>query len=336
MASVQPYGDRWRAVVRRAGFKARSKIFPTKKAADAWARELEIELDRGLYRNPSEDLKQTTADLFQKFAEEVSPGRKGGRWEITRLERFIREDEFTRRKLNQLTPDDIRAWRDRRLKQVSAATVNREMNLISGVFTYAIKEWGLTLKENPVHLVKRPPPGKARSRRWSDADIEAILEVSGFDKDVAPRTGKDYVGWAVLLAIETAMRLGELCSIKVNDVDFEDRKVSLYDTKNGDDRDVPLSSGAMALLKTLVVGKDPGDFIFPLSGDSLGLYFREARKAAGLEDLHFHDTRHEAATRLSRKLSNVLELSAVTGHRSLQALKRYYNPRASELAHKLD
>jgi integrase len=60
-----------------------------------------------------------------------------------------------------------------------------------------------------------------------------------------------------------------------------------------------------------------------------------ACKRAGIADLHFHDLRHEATSRIAERLDNILELSAVTGHKSVQLLKRYYHPRATDLARKL-
>ena len=211
------------------------------------------------------------------------------------------------------------------------------MNLISGVFTHAIKEWGIPLRENPVHLVKRPAgTGRHRNRRWSEDDLAKVLDAAGWKQEHRPTVGREYVGWAVLIAIETAMRLGELCSLRVRDFDPAGRYVTLHDTKNGDARAVPLSKKAVELFTVLVEGRGKGEQIFGVSAASLGVYFREVRKKAGVVDLRFHDTRHEAATRLSKKLPNVLELSAVTGHRSLQSLKRYYNPTPTELAAKLD
>ena len=144
------------------------------------------------------------------------------------------------------------------------------------------------------------------------------------------------MGWSVLLAIETAMRIGELCALTVNDYDPVGRSATLHDSKNGDARAVPLSKRAIEILNRLTEGKERDEKIFPVSAESLGLYFRDARNKAGVTNLKFHDTRHEAATRISKKLSNVLELSAVTGHRSLSSLRRYYNPTATELASRLD
>jgi integrase len=337
VASITPYGDRWRAVVRRVGYKVRSKIHPTKRLAEAWARSIEREMDHRSYFDPGKGLKTTVGELFEKFSTDVCPHRKGGRWEAVRLAMLLRTADFVERRLDQLQPEDIRAWRDERLKEVSEASVNREMNLISGVFTHAIKEWGMPLRENPVYLVKRPSnTGRHRNRRWTEDDIAKVLRAAEWKQEHRPRVGREYVGWAVLVAIETAMRLGELCSLRVGDFHPAERYVTLHDTKNGDPRAVPLSKKAVELLTILVEGRGASEQIFGVSAASLGVYFRKVRKKAGVVDLRFHDTRHEAATRLSKKLPNVLELSAVTGHRSLQSLKRYYNPTATELASKLD
>ena len=168
MASITPYdGDRWRAVVRRVGYKVRSQIFDTKRKAETWSRKIENEMDEAKYRDPREGLRSTVRDLMEKFRDEVATLRKGGRWERLRIDLLLRTADFVERRLDQLTPEDIRIWRDARLKQVSGASVNREMNLISGIFTHAIKEWGVKMPGNPMHLVGRPKNvDKHRNRRW--------------------------------------------------------------------------------------------------------------------------------------------------------------------------
>jgi integrase len=339
VASITQYrGKTWRAVIRKTGYRPISKTFPTKQQAQLWATATEAAMATGVHRDVVAEARSTSVrELFEKFRDDVTPTRKGQRWERVRINLILRIADFPHRRLDQLSPEDIRQYRDDRLKVVSAASVNRELNLISGVFTYAIKEWGEPLRENPVHLVRRPAGnGKWRNKRWSQADLDALLKACEWDITRKPRVGRDYVGWAVQLGIETAMRLSELCALRVSDVHAAERYVTLWQTKNGDARQVPLTKRAQELLLQLVEGRSGDEFVFPLSSDSLGLYFREFRHKAGLVDLRFHDTRHEAATRLSKKLSNVLELSAVTGHRDLKSLKRYYNPNATELAQKLD
>lgn len=340
MASVKPYREGWRAVVRRVGYPVRSKVFKLKKDADAWSREIESSMDNNKYRDLARAKEHTVGALFERFRDEVCASRKGGRWDKVRINYLIKTAEFTKRRLDQLRFEDIRDWRDGRLKQVSAPSVNREMNLISGIFSHAINEWSAPLAGNPVHMVSRPKGSdRQRNRRWYDDELKAVLTAAKWDETKPrPTTGKGMLPWALLLALETAMRPSELTSLKVKDFHPQERCVRLGDSKNGDARDVPLSTKAMQYLTFLTEGRKAEELIFIVSWESLGAYYRDVRKTAGLadSDLRFRDLRHEATTRLSRKFNNQLELAAVTGHRSLQSLKRYYNPTAAELAKRLD
>lgn len=339
MAAITPYEGRWRAVIRRVGYKTRSKIHSTKKQAEAWARSIENEIDSGKYRDPAKGMKLTVQELFEKFRDEVAPTRKGHRWETVRIDKLLDTADFVARRLDQLTPDDITVWRDHRLTQVSASSVKREMNLISGIFKHAMMEWRVGLSFNPMHLVSRPKNAdRERNRRWHQHEIDAVLEAAGWKEDVKPRIGKDMVGWALLIAIETAMRPSELCALKVKDFHPAEFCVRLHDSKNDDGRDVPLSSKALKWLTFITEGRGPNELIFMLQWESLGQYFRKVREKAGLADadIRFRDSRREGTTRLAKKFSNALELSAVTGHRSLQSLKPYYKPTAKELAARMD
>jgi hypothetical protein len=334
MASITQYRDKtWRAQIRRVGYTPISKTFPTKREAQIWVRQIELGMDQ--HRAPPVKSAQTVGQVFEKFRDEVSPTRKGQRWETVRINMLLRAD-FTRRRLDQVSPADIRTWRDKRLTEVAPASVYREMNLISGVFSHAIKEWSL-MTANPVRLVSRPKGrGNERTQRWSPDETKRFLAACEWQEGVTPTTGHAHVPWAVLICIETAMRLGEVAGLRKSDVNIEERWVNLSDTKNGDGRTVPLTRRAAELFACLLAGKEPGDPLFPVGKETLGVYFREYRKKANLPNHHFHDTRHEATTRLAPKFSNALELSAVTGHRSLQSLKRYYNPTTTELVKRLD
>ena len=339
MASIKQYrGRTWRAIVKRVGFPVQSQTFALKKDAEAWAASIEATM--GVSKFDALQLKQasvtTARAIFERYIKEVGPSKRG-RNEIGTLTRIARDAAFMRLRADRVKPTDIRDWRDARAKEVQPQSVNREFNSISGVFTYAIKEWGLGLPSNPCHSVSAfKGADKARDKRWNPKDVEKFLAACAWDEQADPKTGRDYVGWALLLAIETAMRVGEICLPTVADFHPVQKYVHLSNTKNGDIRNVPLSRKALTYLEHLCKGKSPKDKIFPINANTMNEYVLEIRIKAGLTHLHFHDTRHEAATRLSKKLSNVLELSAVTGHRSLKSLKRYYNPTPAELAGKLD
>ena len=135
------------------------------------------------------------------------------------------------------------------------------------------------------------------------------------------------------LALATAMRRGELLSLRWEDVDLQNRTAFLSDTKNGDSRTVPLSTLAVQVLAELP--RHISGAVIPVKFFTLDAAFKRARKRAGLDDVRFHDLRRTAITRMAEKLPNVIELAAVSGHKSLMVLKRYYRPSAQDLAMKL-
>lgn len=338
MASIKQYrGKTWRVIIRRVGHPVQTKTFESKKDAEQWAAEIESKI--GVSKFDKLQLKTaktvTVRDLFRRYETEVVPGMRG-RNEISIVQRLIRDSGFMGILASKITPQDIKNWRDNRVKEIQPQSVHRELNTISAVFSHAIKEWNIPIDANPCHSVSRFKGADVpRDKRWHSDDVQKFLDAAGWKEDAPLKVGRDYVGWALLLGIETAMREGELCSLTVADFHPEEKYVHLSITKNGDSRNVPLSMAAIRYFEALCKGKKPEDRIMGIGANTLCEYVLEVRLKCGLEHLHFHDARHEAATRLSTKLSNVLELSAVTGHRSLKSLKRYYHPSPSEIADKL-
>lgn len=188
-------------------------------------------------------------------------------------------------------------------------------------------------------MIRRPPENRGRNRRLLSGEEERLLaELELSTRSVRGRfeEGGSRNPWMhplVVLALESAMRRGELLSLKWADVFLADRFVRLHDTKNGESRDVPLSTRAYSTLSSLP--RHISGTVFPITADAVKKAFERAVVRAGIENLHFHDLRHEATSRIAERLDNVLELSAVTGHKSLSMLKRYYHPRAKDLARKL-
>ena len=338
MASIKQYrGKTWRAIIRRKGFAPQSQTFESKKDAVEWATAIEARM--GVSRFDPLQLQHakttTVKDLFERYEREVAVSMRG-RNEVATVKRLIRDAPFMRMLASKLTPQDIRQWRDARVKEVQPQSVHREMNTLSGVISHAIEEWSAPISINPCYAVSRfKGADRPRDKRWSEVDTRAFLTAAGWQEGATPSTGRDYVGWALLLGIETAMREGELCSLTVADFRPADKCAYLSMTKNGEARSVPLSVKAMQYLAFLCQGKSLGDKIIPLKANTLCEYVLDVRRKCGLEHLVFHDTRHEATTRIAAKLTNVLELSAVTGHKSLKHLKRYYNPIPADIAGRL-
>lgn len=337
MASIRQRGIFWEARVRRNGLPSLSRSFKTKTDARAWATIIESEIERGIYIDRSEAEKNTLGDLLKRYITDVSSQKKGHNSESYRLI-SLQRDPIAKIKVAGLSGKLMAEWRDKRLKVVSGSTVNRDLNLISHVINVARKEWGVHV-ENPVAMIRRPPENRARNRRLVAGEEEKLLAelvLSARSERGTFEAGGTHNPWVrplVVLALETAMRRSELLALCWDDVFLADRYVTLHDTKNGESRDVPLSTCAYTVLAGLprhISGR-----VFPITGEAIKKVFSRAVVRAGLGDFHFHDLRHEATSRIAEKLDNVLELSAVTGHKTLAMVKRYYHPRAKDLARKL-
>lgn len=329
MASITKNGSSWRCQIFVGGVRE-SATFITKAKAIAWAAHRETELrtqkETGILAG------KTCQQAFDKYSEEVSPKKGGHKWEVMRLKALGRE--FGKIKLSDITPVLIGNWRNRRLsgapesKPVTGSTVNRDLNLLSHVFSTARREWGW-MAHSPTKDVARPKESDSRDRRITDNEIEAITVMLGFDGGV-PATSSARVAVAFLFALETAMRLGEICALERDWIDGSVARLPAWVTKNRTRRDVPLNKRAKELIALL-----PGDKLFDLEPKNLDILFRKARRRAGIDDMTFHDSRHEAITRLSRKL-DVLALARMVGHRNLKMLQVYYNESAADIAARLD
>jgi integrase len=318
MASIQKQGRRWRVQVARNGVRD-SQVFDTRQLAAAWALQREAQIT-GKRLEP-----HTFREAMAEYAEHRAPKNRGVKWERVRL-RALAKTPIASHQLAGLDADDFKRWRDTR--QAQPGTVAREMTLMRAVLTYAREElkW---LHGNPMAGVKPPPTPKGRRRRVSDAEVVAVREAFKVEADAA-ETATQRVGLAFLFALETAMRSGEIVGLVWRDVRLAEQFVILPETKNGDRREVPLSSRAVAILEALPRGDGP---VFGLTGPMRDALWRKTRPKE-LADLHFHDARAEAIWRLSGKL-DVLQLAQAVGHRDLKSLMAYYRATASELAKRL-
>ena len=322
MASIYRNGTRWRVQVYVAGVRD-SDSFATRQEAAQWALTREAEL--GGRKLPAKSLK----DAMRLYANQEAPKHKGGRWEIVRLTAMER-DPLAKRGLAGISGDDLAEWRNARLKQVKPGTVAREMNLLRSVLEFVRLTPHRWIRVNPFAEVKWPTTPPGRARRVSPEEVQAIVEAFGVEA-LRADTATQRVGLAFLFALETAMRSGEICGMLPGDVFLQSRYVVLPVTKNGDRREVPLSSRAVEILKAMPEGEGP---VFGLDDKLRDALWRKVRPAA-LKSLHFHDTRGEAIWRLSKKL-DVLQLARVIGHRNPASLMIYYRESAAEMAMRLD
>lgn len=328
MASIRNRNGVWQARVIRKGFAPVTKSFTTRHEAERWARQIETQIDQGRFVSAVEAERTTFGELIGRYMQEVTPTMRGAKEDLIRLGAMQR-NALCKLSMTALTTARIAEYRDQRLKQVSAGTVIRELAYISSIINHARREWDINI-ENPVRLVRKPLSPQSRSRTLSEAEKVRILDA------LTPRPTRRVSSWMkplVEFALESAMRRGEMLALKWINVDLVNRIAYLPVTKNGEARTVPLSSKAIEILEDLP--RDIKGSIFPIEAQTVAAAFMKATKRAVVADFHFHDLRHTAITNLSQKLPNLIELAAVSGHKSLTMLKRYYHPSAIELAKKL-
>ncbi|MDR7927440.1 site-specific integrase [Acidithiobacillus thiooxidans] len=311
----------WQAIVRKKGYPSQSKTFRTKRDAEAWARLTESAMERGLWQNQSDADCTTLADALDRYGSEVSSLKKSGKIELYRIGN-LKMDKIAKLHLSRIRGADLAEYRDRRLKAgLSDSSVRLELAIISNLYTVAMKEWRMEGLRNPVLSVRKPSPGKARDRRLSPIEEKKLLgECTPSLKAI------------ILFALETGVRRGEIQKLLWKDVDFTKCTAQLLDTKNGEDRFIPLSSRAIAVLKKL----PPNINVKVFPGTDISHSFAAACKRAEIKDLRFHDLRHEATSRFFEKGLNPVQVAAITGHKTLQMLKRYTHLRAEDLAKLLE
>jgi len=323
VATLRRRNGQWQVQVRRRGFDPVSKTFQTRQDAAGWARQIESEMDRNVFVPRKAAESATVKTLTDRYLEEVAPRKRSFR--AMRYDLLVLGHHFRYRTLATLTAGDVAAFRDSRLAEGCAgATVRKQLNVLARVIDTAGREWGIHAPVNPARLVARPSAAQGRSRRLS-RDEQAML-LQGCRASRASNLEA-----IVELALETAMRLGELLGLEWKNVHLNRRTVHLHTTKNGEQRTVPLSSRAVEIL--MQVERSATGRVFENWKDALSFEhaWHRAVVRSGLKDLHFHDLRHEAATRLFEQGLNPMQVAAITGHKTLQMLKRYTHLRAEDL-----
>jgi integrase len=291
-------------------------------------------MDRGIFFDRDEAERMTVADLVDRFVIEFAPHhyrKRADEKEAWRFQCARLRDMLGGYSLAALDQKLVAGFRDARLREVGDSTVRKELYMLSKVLGFAETECGITLpRGNPVLKVRRPVEGRSRERRLN-ADEWARFETEC-------RASRNSLLWlAVEFAIETAMRQGEILGLLWRDVDFKRKFVMIRETKNGEDRAVPLSGRALAILQALKAGVISIDGrAFPLVRIALYRVFHYAAVRAKIEDYTFHDLRHEALSRLAERGDmSMLDLAAFSGHKTLQMLKRYTHLNAERLAERL-
>ena len=325
MATIRRRGKTYHVQIRKVGYPPVTKSFSSITVARKWTKATEADMERRLSVSVPSTL--TVGDLLERYEFEVIPTHKGNRREIYKS-RTLRKN-FSKIRLCDLSPSDVRQYRDIRLKTISPATLRRELAVLSSAINHASKEWEIFVSTNPVTTISVPRTANARSRRLEADEQNRLLSASNGE-----------LRRIIIIALETGMRRGEILQIRRSHIDFTLQTLLIPLTKTDTPRTIPLSSRAVVSLREQIsisgniapIRETP---LFSLLPDSLSQAFRRLCRRLDIQNLHFHDLRHEATSRLFEKGLNPVEVATITGHKDTKMLMRYTHLRAEDLVGRL-
>lgn len=340
MAYIKKRGEYWRAEVRRKGHKPTYRTFDTQAAAQKWARRVEAEIDTGFYVDNSAAEKMILGEALKQYRREVAAKKRHPAQEYGRIDRWLRND-LCFRTLANLKGADFARYRDQRRAQGKAEnTIRLELQLVSHLYEIARKEWGMEGLMNPLKNIRKPSVSAARDRRLESGEYEKI-------KTMLADSGNPYAAPAFDLAIETSLRQGTLFGLKWEWVDLEKRLIRIPPSARGAENKgvpaaLPLSTRAHAVLLSIhpvdnagVQEAEPSGSILNTTPNAVRCIWKRVLPLLGIENLRWHDLRHEAASRLFEKGLHPFEVACITGHKSMQMLKRYTHLKPESLIAKL-
>ena len=301
--------------VRRAGHKALIKSFDTKIRAKKWARGIERKLDTGDFSDYTEASKLTLGDLLKRYRVENKHKRKKD-WKNEEYKiGYILKDTIADTNCLRLSTKHLTEYRERRLMKVSGSTFNKDLSFISSVIQTAVNDWGIYFPHNPCRAMKREKESKPRNRILEASEQKELLEACALVKN-------SYLKPMVQFSIETAVRQGELLKIKYNNINFKNRTLLLTETKNGEDRTIPLSEKAFLILQA-----QPRQFdgrVFPMTRNQVKHFWQEALEKTNITGLRWHDLRRHACTLMFEKGLSVPEVQLCSGHLDPKILLNTY------------
>jgi len=329
MATIRKRNGKYQVQVRIQGCAPTSRTFTKLEDAKSWARLTEIEAEQtGLPADPRLLSRTTVADVLERYRDEVIPKKRGHEIETIIVNAMLRQP-FTKRSLAHIDGALFAEYRDTRLQTVQPCTIKRELGILQHAFDIAAREWAIPLKSNPLKSIAKPGASQRRERRLAAGELAKVYRTARQCRGTPMRA-------LILIAVETAMRQGELLAAKWSHIDLDQRLWLIPLTKNGERRTIPLTKRCVRLLKVLRRTKaSAGESVFGLSREAVKCSWRRIVKRGKIEDLHFHDLRHEAISRFFERGLSVPEVSLISGHKDPRMLFRYTHMTAAHVLAKL-
>ena len=313
MAVIRKMGKKWQVIIRRKNHPALSKCFISKEAAREWARDTEVNIERGLYANLKAAMGMSLKTLLESYKEHVTPTKRGSEEEGYKIGKLCKH-EITKVSIARLTVLKIKNFQKELLQSHKESTINKYVSLIKMALDYAVNDLDIYLPKNVAGQVKRlkepEPSGEVITKEEERRLIEASFKSKAY-----------WIRAALIMGIDTGARRSEILRLNIKDIDKVNKTAILRKTKNGDDRVIGLT--VRALQELLKLPATINGQLFTCSHDTFMFYWKQLRRFAGVKKT-FHSTRSTFATRAAKSGWNHLDIAAQTGHKDLNVLKKHY------------
>jgi integrase len=311
MASIRKKNNRWQVQVRSRTYGSISKTFHKKADAEKWGVMQEALMQSGQWKKPCHcDL--TIGDMMEEYAKKVTPQKRGKDTEQRRLRRLLGEKTLMSLPLDRAHPPVFASYRDRRLGD-GVRACQYDLVLLRHAWNIARVEWGWPLGDNPVSLIRMPKNNPPRERRLRPGEYEKLR--------YSAQKSRSWYLWPIVdIAIETAMRRGEILGLRWEHIDWKNKRALLPLTKNGRSRWVPLSAKALQHLED---APRSSELVFPVTDIAVRQAWDRLLRRALIRDLTFHDLRHESLSQKFQSGLNITEVMSISGHRTAGQLFRY-------------
>jgi integrase len=325
MATIRKRFGKWQVQIRRHNYPQIIKSFKEKSTASKYAREIELKMDKQQFEDYSNAASTTLRDILTRYRDEITPKKKGAKWETYKLNLLIRH-KISSLSLLHLNPTALCALKNELSINRKPGTVKHYFNFINNAWNTAERVWGINLPpKNPIKYVILDKVYDRRDRILNEEEYKKLLASASV-------SNLRILNDMIILAYQTAMRFGEILKLNRRDVDLNKRLITLRDTKNGEDRTIPISNIAIEVLR-----KYPfGERYFMIKRDQFRHYFEQACRRAEINNFRFHDLRACAITKMFLSGMTVPEVAVISGHKTWSQLSRYTRIKPEQLIDKIN
>ena len=325
MATIRKRFGKWQVQIRRHNYPQIIKSFKEKSTASKYAREIELKMDKQQFEDYSNAASTTLRDILTRYRDEITPKKKGAKWETYKLNLLIRH-KISSLSLLHLNPTALCALKNELSINRKPGTVKHYFNFINNAWNTAERVWGINLPpKNPIKYVILDKVYDRRDRILNEEEYKKLLASASV-------SNLRILNDMIILAYQTAMRFGEILKLNRKDVDLNKRLITLRDTKNGEDRTIPISNIAIEVLR-----KYPfGERYFIIKRDQFRHYFEQACRRAEINNFRFHDLRACAITKMFLSGMTVPEVAVISGHKTWSQLSRYTRIKPEQLIDKIN